>query len=76
MQRNFHFPTLSIYDPIWFMDNSYSEPFTLLPSTRHDGWTGEVMAKFLEALAETGIVMDACDAAGRSRETAYALPPP
>jgi hypothetical protein len=31
------------------------------------------MAKFLETLAETGIVMDACDAAGRSRETAYAL---
>ena len=41
------------------------EPKSLILSTRHDGWTGDVMAKFLETLAETGIVMDACDAAGR-----------
>ena len=46
---------------------------SLIPSTRHDGWTGEVMAKFLETLAETGMVIDACNAAGRSRETGYAL---
>jgi hypothetical protein len=40
-------------------------------STRHDGWTGAVMAKFCEALAETGIVLEACLAVGRSSNTAY-----
>lgn len=54
-------------------DISYEPNLIPLPAIRHDGWTGEVMAKFLETLAETGIVLDACDAAGRSRETAYAL---
>jgi len=44
-----------------------------LPTIRHDGWTGEAMAKFLETLAETGIVLDACDAAGKSSTAAYAL---
>jgi len=43
-----------------------------LPAIRHDGWTGEAMAKFLETLAETGIVLDACDAAGKSSTAAYA----
>jgi hypothetical protein len=38
---------------------------------RHDGWTGDKMAAFCEALAETGIVMDACDAAGMSASSAY-----
>ena len=48
--------------------------FTPVPSgaeRRHDGWTGERMAKFCEVLAETGIVTDACRAVGLSRETAY-----
>jgi hypothetical protein len=49
------------------------EPNMLTPTTRHDGWTGEAMAKFLETLAETGIVIDACDAAGKSSPAAYAL---
>jgi len=40
---------------------------------RHDGWTGEAIAKFLETLADTGIVLDACDAAGKSSPGAYAL---
>jgi hypothetical protein len=43
-----------------------------LPDTRHDGWTGERMAKFCETLAETGLVVDACLAAGKSRQAAYA----
>jgi len=42
-------------------------------TTRHDGWTGERMAKFCEALAETGLVVDACLAAGKSTAGAYAL---
>jgi hypothetical protein len=43
------------------------------PIIRHDGWTGEAMAKFLETLAETGIVLEACDAACKSSPAAYAL---
>ena len=41
------------------------------PAIRHDGWTGEKMADFCEKLAETGIVMDAGDAAGMSASSAY-----
>ena len=42
-------------------------------ATRHDGWTGERMASFCEALADSGLVVDACLAAGKSTNTAYAL---
>ncbi|MEO8547572.1 MAG: hypothetical protein ABI422_04320 [Sphingomicrobium sp.] len=42
------------------------------PATRHDGWTGALMAQFCEVLAETGIVVDACLAVGKSSNTAYA----
>jgi len=42
-------------------------------SVRHDGWTGERMAQFLEVLADTGIVGEACGAAGMSRNSAYSL---
>lgn len=56
------------------MDSHSFEPMRLPPSAiRHDGWTGEAMAKFLETLAETGIVMEACDAARKSSPAAYAL---
>jgi hypothetical protein len=41
-------------------------------SARHDGWTGALMARFCEVLAETGIVVDACLAVGKSANTAYA----
>ncbi|MGE5564176.1 MAG: hypothetical protein ACM3ZV_12860 [Bacillota bacterium] len=40
---------------------------------RHDGWTGERMAAFLETLADTGLVTEACRAAGMSREAARQL---
>lgn len=40
---------------------------------RHDGWTGERMAAFLETLADTGLVTEACRAAGMSRESARQL---
>jgi hypothetical protein len=43
------------------------------PATRHDGWTGERMARFLEVLADTGIVTEACRAVGMNRDSAYAL---
>lgn len=42
-------------------------------ATRHDGWTGECMAIFCETLAETAVVVDACQAARKSTNTAYEL---
>ncbi len=42
------------------------------PATRHDGWTGERIATFCEALAETAVVAEACDAAGMGLSGAYA----
>jgi hypothetical protein len=41
--------------------------------SRSDGWTGERIARFLEVLADTGIVSEACRAAGMSREGVYPL---
>ena len=40
---------------------------------RHDGWTGEKMAVFCEALAETAVVAEACDKARMGVSGAYAL---
>ena len=40
---------------------------------RHDGWDGQAMATFCRALAETGIVTEACRACGKSAQSAYAL---
>jgi hypothetical protein len=40
---------------------------------RHDGWTGECMAIFCETLAETAVVAEACEAAGKAISGAYAL---
>jgi hypothetical protein len=77
-----------IHVPIWFMEQQHTEPkppatplttnsdphqSTSLMGCRHDGWTGERMATFLEVLADTGIVSEACRAAGMSREAAYRL---
>jgi hypothetical protein len=55
------------------MKSESNEPISPIPAIRHDGWTGDAMAKFLETLAETGIVIDACDEAGKSKQAAYAL---
>jgi hypothetical protein len=40
---------------------------------RHDGWTGERMATFLEVLADTGLVIDAYRAVEMSKQAAYSL---
>ena len=40
---------------------------------RHDGWTRERQIAFIEALAETGIVEEACRRVGMSDSSAYAL---
>ena len=57
------------------MNHKQDEPLPSpsVPTVRHDGWTGERMATFLEALADTGIVSEACRAAGMSREGVYSL---
>jgi hypothetical protein len=57
------------------MNDTTHEPIApaSLSATRHDGWSGEAMAKFLETLAETGVVLEACDAASKSSTAAYAL---
>lgn len=55
------------------MEIEFFEPKLPIPAIRHDGWTGEAMAKFLETLAGTGIVIEACDAASKSSTAAYAL---
>jgi len=56
------------------MENHAHEPIPSLPArTRHDGWTGERMAAFLEVLADTGLVSEACRVVGMSREGAYPL---
>ena len=46
-------------------------PIALRP--RHDGWTAEKQIAFIEALAETGIVEEACRRVGMSDTSAYAL---
>ena len=61
---------------MWFMENSTHEPTSAPPlptiSVRHDGWTGEKMAIFCEALAETAVVAEACEAARMGISGAYA----
>ncbi len=43
-----------------------------LMGCRHDGWSGEKIATFCEALAETAVVAEACDAARMGISGAYA----
>ena len=52
-----------------YLDDSFTETRRL----RHDGWDGQKMARFCEALAETGVVTEACVACGMSAKSAYAL---
>ena len=43
------------------------------PRLRHDGWTATRQAEFIQALAESACVADACRAVGMSERSAYAL---
>jgi hypothetical protein len=57
-------------------DEPESKPLKFAPvpvRARHDGWTVERQAAFLEALAETGCVEDAARHVGMSRNSAYRL---
>jgi hypothetical protein len=47
--------------------------FTETRRLRHDGWTPEKKRLFLERLAECGIFVEACEAAGMSARAAYNL---
>ena len=53
------------------------EPGTLaepVPTrARHDGWTPEKQHRFIEALAESGCVTEACRAVGMTTKSAYRL---
>ncbi len=40
---------------------------------RHDGWTPEKQHRFIEALAESGCVTEACQAVGMTTKSAYRL---
>lgn len=40
---------------------------------RHDGWTPDRQLEFIQALADTGCVDEACRAVGMSRNSAYEL---
>lgn len=42
-------------------------------STRHDGWTPERQRGFIEVLARTGSVTQACKAVKKGRDSAYQL---
>ena len=49
-------------------------PFTpAAASARHDGWTAEKQIAFIEALAETACVEEACRRVGMSANSAYRL---
>ncbi len=48
-----------------------TDPYT--PTPRHDGWSPTRQRDFLEHLAVSGLVRDACVAVGISREAAYRL---
>ena len=59
------------------MDASHKEPtISFVPvhvSSRHDGWTAERQIAFIETLAETACVEEACRRVGMSDSAAYRL---
>src|SRR5205085_8630656 len=63
--------------PMWFMEHHdlSPEPTPNVPARtqRHDGWTPDRMATFLEVLADTGMVSEGYRAAGMSHQAAYNL---
>jgi hypothetical protein len=73
--RRFTFPTAQKYDPNRFVENeSELTTFDVVPvRPRHDGWAPEKQIAFIEALAETACVEEACRKVGLSRQSAYAL---
>ncbi|HEV2078933.1 MAG TPA: hypothetical protein VGR19_03405 [Allosphingosinicella sp.] len=66
-------PPAEIIDTVPLVSSSLGTSVTRTRRLRRDGWTPEARRTFLEQLAETGSVVDACLAAGRSAQSAYAL---
>jgi hypothetical protein len=64
-----HMP--EIVDPLDPKDPETS--FTQTRALRHDGWTPERRRRFLERMAECGVIVEACEAAGMSARSAYNL---
>ena len=79
--------SLAVKEPIWFKlgMSKLAKParratqpakrFTPVPRTcvRHDGWTPAKQSAFIDALAESGCVHEACRAVGLSRTSTSAL---
>jgi hypothetical protein len=58
------------------MKPSHKEPNSFAPiplRSRHDGWTAERQTAFIEALAESACVEEACRRVGMSDSSAYRL---
>jgi hypothetical protein len=56
------------------MENIQHEPQPpAVRAIRHDGWTSERMATCLEVLADTGLIVEGCRAAGMDRSGFYPL---
>jgi hypothetical protein len=59
------------------MEHNTNEPtYSFTPATlrpRHDGWTAQKQIAFIEALAETACVEEACRRVGMSDSAAYKL---
>ena len=71
-QNHIHTPAVTTDEPAAsFISLGTSEPRSR--RCRHDGWTPERQANFLEALAACGVVRDACADVGLSAQSAYAF---
>ena len=55
------------------LDRTFDRPRAHAGRIRHDGWTPERQAVFLDALAACGVVADAARRAGLSAQSAYAF---
>ncbi|MBC7986209.1 MAG: hypothetical protein H7X93_06000 [Sphingomonadaceae bacterium] len=68
-------------EPRGLLDDYHERPFDpadyrwvpVLRKRRADGWSPRKQVRFIEALADTGCVQQACDAVGMSRASCYAL---
>jgi hypothetical protein len=58
-------------DPAAALPETSAPLDSALPAGRHDAFTPELMARFCEVLAQTGIVSRACRAVGKCRDTVY-----
>lgn len=55
------------------LNDTFPPPGSGSRRIRHDGWTPDRIAGFIEALAACGVVADACRSVGLSTQSAYAF---